>query len=179
VQLLIIRHAPAEDRVVFAARGRPDSERPLTERGRSKMRENARAVRALVGRIDAVAASPYARAVQTAEILASACAERGRPLAVETSTHLEPAGSRQGLLSWLGKLGEDPSVKTVAIVGHEPEVGHIAAWLVTGSATATLPLKKGGACLLDLAMPPVPGQAELRWLLPPALLRELAPRSRR
>jgi pimeloyl-ACP methyl ester carboxylesterase len=52
MQLLVIRHAIAEDRDAFAASGRDDSERPLTESGRDKMRRVARGLRELVPRID-------------------------------------------------------------------------------------------------------------------------------
>lgn len=41
MQLLVIRHAIAEDKSEFAATGRPDGERPLTKRGQKEMRRVA------------------------------------------------------------------------------------------------------------------------------------------
>ena len=72
MRLLIVRHAIAEDRVAFAATGKDDDERPLTEEGRSRMEQGARGLRQLVPALDLVATSPLVRAVQTAEILAGA-----------------------------------------------------------------------------------------------------------
>ena len=52
MQLLVIRHAIAEDREVFGNEGRPDSDRPLTEYGRRRMRKNARGLRRISPRLD-------------------------------------------------------------------------------------------------------------------------------
>jgi len=42
MQLLVIRHAIAMEREEYARTGRPDSDRPLTDTGRRRMRKNAR-----------------------------------------------------------------------------------------------------------------------------------------
>ena len=42
MRLLVIRHAPAEDRDEFAKTGKDDSERPLTDDGKAQMRRAAR-----------------------------------------------------------------------------------------------------------------------------------------
>src|SRR5882724_2462532 len=67
VRLLVVRHAIAEDPAVFAATGRSDAERPLTEKGRRRMRRVARGLKKLVPAIDGLATSPLVRAVETAE----------------------------------------------------------------------------------------------------------------
>lgn len=62
MELLIIRHAIAEDPVEHAKRGRGDDERPLTAKGVERMRQGAAGLRRLVPRVDVLAASPLARA---------------------------------------------------------------------------------------------------------------------
>ena len=48
MRLLFIRHAIAEDRDEWAKSGRPDAERPLTDRGRERMRRAARGLTRLL-----------------------------------------------------------------------------------------------------------------------------------
>ncbi len=68
MDIYIIRHAIAVDR------GTPeyedDSQRPLTEKGKKKMRQIASGLRALGVDFDFILSSPYIRARETAEILA-------------------------------------------------------------------------------------------------------------
>ena len=63
MDLLVIRHAIAEDREVFAGTGKDDSLRPLTDRGRERMQEGARGLVRLVDRLDVLATSPLTRAI--------------------------------------------------------------------------------------------------------------------
>ena len=72
MDLLVIRHAIAMDRDEFAETGQPDSERPLTDFGRRRMRKNARGLRAIVDTPEVIGTSPYPRAAETAEIVADA-----------------------------------------------------------------------------------------------------------
>jgi phosphohistidine phosphatase len=167
VDLLIVRHAIAKDRAGWGADGRPDDERPLTERGRSRMKRNAAGIVSACSGIDVVATSPFARAADTAHILARAL----RCQRVVELDALAPGGSRERLMHWLGDRGED---ERIALVGHEPDLGMLVSWLVAGAGSAPMEMKKGGACLLVFDGLPACGRGELRWFLPPALLRKLA-----
>lgn len=167
MRLLLIRHAPAEDRAAFARSGRPDCERPLTEQGRDKMRANARGLRELVAGLDVLATSPYTRAAETAAILADAF-EGSVPTPLEL---LAPDGARDQLLRWLRRHG---GPRTIAMVGHEPWLSETLAWLLTGSPNPLCEFKKGGACLLEFRGPAGPGGGVLHWLLSPAVLRKIA-----
>src|SRR6516162_3359703 len=62
MQLVIIRHAIAEDPREFASTGRPDSQRPLTEEGVTKMKRGVKGLRELIPEINLIATSPYVRA---------------------------------------------------------------------------------------------------------------------
>ena len=168
MQLLVIRHAIAEEREDFARGGRDDSERPLTEEGREKMRRGAAALRRIVPRIDLLASSPYVRAVQTAELVAEAY-EHGRPR-ITLVDSLTPNGALERFQSWVQRQSKAP---VIAIVGHEPQLGLLVTWLMSGLRESRVELKKGGACLLEFEGQPGPGVGTMRWLLTAGQLREL------
>lgn len=166
MRLLLVRHGPAGDREAWAAAGRDDALRPLTADGRRKVREAARGLGRLLDPPAALATSPLVRARDTAALLAR---ELGLPPAAEMAT-LAPGRHPRALLRWLDARRQ---AELLAVVGHEPSLGTLAGWLVTGRAAAILELKKGGACLLDLGDRPRPGGARLAWVATPAMLRAL------
>lgn len=167
MQLLLIRHAIAEDRARFAASGRDDGLRPLTAEGRRKMGEAARGIAGELPELDLIATSPLRRAVETAAILAEAYGGCPR---IEVAA-LGPAGRLEEMLAWLA--GENPR-RAVAAVGHEPDLGRLCAWLCAGRQLPILRFKKGGACLLDLGAEPAAGNATVLWAMTPGQLRRLA-----
>jgi phosphohistidine phosphatase len=167
MKLLLLRHAVAEDRATFAASGKEDRLRPLTEEGRKKMRRIGDALAGLLPEVALIATSPYARARDCAEILARAFS--GRPVLSETA-ELAPSGAPAALLKL---LQTQKSLPLVACVGHEPNLSQFAGWLLTGQQRSFLELRKGGACLLDFAGRIAPGSATLLWHLTPSLLRAL------
>jgi len=166
MDILLLRHAIAEDREQWADAGFPDSRRPLTTRGREKMKLGARGLALIAGPVDLVATSPYERAKGTARLVAKALGHP-RVVSIEALSAGRPA---LDTLRWLAGRRE----KRVLLVGHEPDLGRLAALLVHGEASPPLAMKKGGACLLHTPRRPSPGSAELRWFLTPALLRRMA-----
>lgn len=166
MELLVIRHAIAEDRAEFAAMGEDDGKRPLTEAGRRKMRKGARGLARVAPRIDLLVTSPLARAVETADIVAGAI---GSDRAVERP-ELEPEADPAAITEW---LGGQRGVDAVAVVGHEPHLSRLVEWLLTGRRKPFVNLKKGGACLLDLGARLRAGAATLEWLLTASQLRRL------
>jgi phosphohistidine phosphatase len=180
--LLVVRHAIAEDRERFARRGECDDLRPLSAKGKRRFRDGARGLAGLVERIDLLVASPLVRARQTADLLAAAYREA--PPRDETDA-LRPGAPPRELADWLAARaggGRDGSPgdggltagATVAVVGHEPHLSALVAWLVTGSGHAWIRLKKGSAVLLELHGTPSAGGATLLWALEPRQLRRLA-----
>jgi phosphohistidine phosphatase len=160
VQLLIVRHAIA----VEPAPGLADEERPLTEEGEKRFREAARGLAAVLDPPDVLLTSPWLRALQTAEIAASAWGK----VTPKPTTAL--AGGRfEDLAKVLhGYRGK----KLVAVVGHEPWLSELLARLLASSDASRFAFKKGGAALVDL-----PGElgegGSLVWSLPPRMLRAL------
>jgi phosphohistidine phosphatase len=64
----------------------------------------------------------------------------------------------------------------VALVGHEPWMGELVAWLTTGAPPhgSVFAFKRGGVAWLEGQ--PQPGQMVLQAFLPPKVLRELGER---
>ena len=170
MQLLIIRHAIAEDRDEFAASGRPDSERPLTDFGRRRMRKNAKGLKRIAPPVDLLATSPYERAADTADIVAETLGIKAAPAKVQSLT---PEHHPRDFLAWLAK---QKRAQTVAAVGHDPHLSRLIAWCAASHDVPFADLKKGGACLLsweDSAVPEA-GKATVAWILTPAHLRAIA-----
>jgi phosphohistidine phosphatase len=164
MQLLIVRHAIAEERETWAPRD--DSLRPLTADGKKKMKESAKGLCALVPKLDLLATSPLTRAKQTAQILAKVY-EKPEPTVTDV---LSPGQRPAAVVAW---LRTQSAHKIVAVVGHEPGLGSLASWLAAGSERSFLDLGKGGACLIDLAERIEAGEAMLAWVLRPSQLRKL------
>jgi len=167
MQLLVIRHAIAEDRTVFATSGQDDDVRPLTSFGRRRMRRNAEGLRRTASHIERLASSPLVRAQQTARIIA----DEYRIRDIEALDALRPGRHPRELLAWLAK---QPADATIAVVGHAPHVGALVSWCIAGVPEGQVVFKKGGVALVEFAGKPAAGKGELHWHLTPAHLRVLA-----
>jgi phosphohistidine phosphatase len=156
MQLFVIRHAVAED----VGPGIDDTARELTEAGKAKLRQAVRGLRALEIRFDRILTSPWKRAVQTARQL--------EPIAASPPvvTDLLTQSPRAELLALIAE-----HAKTTAVVGHEPWLGELAAWLAFGDTRHgdALIIKKCGVVWLEGTA--VPGGMQMRAAIPPRLLR--------
>ncbi len=166
MRLLVVRHAIAEDREAFARSHKDDATRPLTPDGRRKMERAALGLKELVPELDVLAASPYKRAVETAEIISAAFGG----LSVERVPDLAPGAGVDRVVSW---LADRHARGSVAVVGHEPDLGQLVCALLASTNGPFLELRKGAACLLELAGPVTRGAATLDWFLGPKHLRLL------
>lgn len=163
ITLYVVRHGIAAER---GDEYPDDAKRPLTPEGIASFREAVEGLSALGVRLDQVLTSPLVRARQTAEILAEILP--GRPPIAEVKA-LTPAGSAAAVVTALGEYGRRSSI---ALVGHEPGVGELAARLV--GARGTFSFKKGAVCRIDVGALPLTGPGELRWFATPRMLRKLA-----
>ena len=163
--LYLVRHAIAVER--DAPGVTTDAERALTPEGRIRMRRNVNGLKRLKVSIDEIWTSPLVRARQTAEVLAEGYALN---TAIQEEAALEPGGEVATLVQ---RLCERPLSSRIALVGHEPYLGELATYLLTGLWTGSIRFKKGGvACIkLDCLDPPIRG--ELRWLLAPRQLKSI------
>lgn len=165
-QLLVVRHAIAEDAAEWAREHPDDAGRPLTPEGRKKMKRVAEGLQTLVPDIQLLATSPLTRAVQTAEILTDVY---GGPKPVVVPA-LAPAQSAEDVATWLaGERRHD----TIAIVGHEPGLSRTVSWLLARSERSFLEIKKGAALLISFTDPLDAASGSLLWALTPSQLRAL------
>jgi phosphohistidine phosphatase len=114
MELILWRHAEAED-------GRPDLARKLTPKGREQARRIAAWIRQHVPPGFRVIVSPAARAQETAQALSPA---------FETSPLIAPGAPVASIL----RAGGWPDRESTAmLVGHQPDLGRAAAFLVSGA----------------------------------------------
>ena len=163
LQLYLVRHGIAAERGVKYA---DDSKRPLTSEGISEFKKAVRGLVELGVEIDQIISSPLTRAKQTAELLAQGL--QVKP-AVALSDSLAPAGSHAAVFQELAKHMRKGSI---ALVGHEPNMGELAARLI--GARTPLEFKKGGICRIDFEVFPPKGTGQLRWLATPKMLRKIS-----
>jgi phosphohistidine phosphatase len=160
-ELYLIRHALAEER---GDSWPDDAKRPLTDDGSNKMRKAARGLARMGVRFDVILCSPFVRTRQTAEIVATAFDERPPIVTMES---LAPGGSIQSVLADLERQARR---SRVALVGHEPGIGELAARLA--GARYPIEFKKGAVCRIDVKTFPA-GPGKLRWFLTTKILRAL------
>ena len=166
MDVLFIRHAIAEPRIDEGGVQPDDRLRALTGKGRRQMRRGAKGLRRVHPRIDVLVTSPLVRATQTAEIVSAAYGD----IEVVTASQLEPGAGAEVVAAWLRDL--EPA-GNVAIVGHEPDLGELATWLLNAREDSIIELGKGGACLVGAPSGVPAGGATLEWLLTPRQLRRL------
>jgi phosphohistidine phosphatase len=162
MRVVLFRHGPAGKR--DPERWPDDALRPLTSRGIGRTRDAAAGVVRLERGLSRILTSPLQRAAETAEILAEVCEAK---VPIETFEALAAGRSFRAILQRLAAI---PAEETVALVGHEPDLGKLAGVLLIG-APAALPLKKAGACAVAFEGPVAPGDGRLEWFLPPGALR--------
>lgn len=164
MHLFVIRHAIA----AAAEAGQDDAARELTPEGVRKFRRVVQGLRELDWWFDRILTSPWRRALATAELLAPIT--DGPTIATE----LLCDKPRPELFALIAETsGPQRKRHATAIVGHEPWLSELVAWLAFGDPHhgEALDLKKGGVVWLDGTA--VPGGMMIRAVLPPKLLRAL------
>ncbi len=166
MNLYIIRHAIAVEEETAGYES--DSERPLTDKGRKKMRQIAKGLRNLGVEFDLILSSPYVRARETSEILADVFKMKKNITFTES---LIPLATPELLI---GEINQTYSVNSIAVVGHEPHLSTLIGILVAENAKIDLTLKKGGVCYVTADdLHHNDHRATLEWLLTPGILTEI------
>jgi len=163
LEVYLIRHGVAAER---GDEFPDDSQRPLTSDGIAALRKEVRALEALGVGFDHIITSPLVRTRQTADVFAEHLSTRPT---VSNSDALAPAGSPAAVVKELAKHARKGRI---ALVGHEPGIGELAARFI--GARAAIPFKKGAICRIDFETLPPKGTGQLRWFLTPKMLRKLA-----
>lgn len=151
LRLYLLRHGIPEDG--------PDPK--LSEAGTAAMRRAASGMARLGFSFDFILSSPLRRAESTARIVADAAA--GNP---EVTIEQQLAGGCSAA-ALLGVLAAHRAGGNVLVVGHQPDMGRIAAELA--GCEDQLPFGRGTLCCLELAKLE-PGAATLVFHIPAELL---------
>ena len=164
MKLYFLRHGIAAER--GAGQYASDADRPLTTKGRRKLRRAATAMRAMELSFDVILSSPLVRARQTAELIANALHCRHR---LELTELLAPGASAAGLVRRMNQL----KPQSALLVGHEPDLSTFVSLLLTGGGGLATTFKKGGLCRLSAERLRADRCANLDWLVTPAQLESM------
>ncbi|MCC6138619.1 MAG: histidine phosphatase family protein [Bdellovibrionaceae bacterium] len=164
-ELILVRHAVAEDRLDFSKTGLPDTKRPLTDKGIHKMERISKWLEGqLESGVDFLCESPLLRSQQTVDILAEDISFKKRL----TLSELDPAHPPEKLCKKLDTLKWSRAI----VVGHEPHLSHLICFLTGISAKhyAELEMKKGGIASFRIDSALTDRKAKLQWLLTPKVI---------
>lgn len=160
-ELYLVRHAIAAER---GDDWPDDTKRPLTATGVSRFQEVVEGLAWFGVEIDEIYSSPLVRARQTADLLSAGLKDGP---AVRPLDELAPGHEPSTVLTALSKRVKR---RRVALVGHEPDLGELAAVLL--GAQRALPFRKGGVCRIDVNRLGASATGSLIWFLPPKVLRK-------
>lgn len=164
MDLLIVRHAIAFER--DRNRWRDDAERPLSPAGIRRARQAASGLKRFTKAPRRLLTSPLTRAAQTAQILTDFAGWPAAEQVPELAPEAPPSAVLRLLAHERGAL--------VAVVGHQPGLGHLlAACLLGEGAEFAVEMKKNAVACVSFDGAPRPGRGALHWLATPRMLRAL------
>jgi phosphohistidine phosphatase len=147
-----------------------EENRPLTEKGKRRVRQAAEGLAALDCEPTHLFTSSFVRAYDTARLLRSVVCPT---LKVETREELIVGAKPERLVELFRTL---PSDAVVVCVGHEPQLGEAVSLLLCGKALSNFPFKKAGAARIESEGILKPGEGRLCWWLQPMQLRAIGKR---
>ncbi|MCP9775351.1 histidine phosphatase family protein [Cyanobium sp. WAJ14-Wanaka] len=167
LEILLLRHGIAQE----LQPGLLDHDRALTQPGRLRSRAVVERLIAMELHCQGIFSSSLLRARQTAQIAVEAgLLLPGGQCQIEPGLAPGADARAPGADGWalVQRLRQQVCCDGLALdsrwalVGHEPDLGDLAALLI-GAPAGTIPLKKAGIALLQLG----PGAAQLRLLMAP------------
>ncbi len=147
-ELLVMRHGEAEH---HATR---DRDRELTARGELCARNAGSYLVNLGWQPQVLLASPYTRANQTAHCVAESLADT----TPQICDVLTPDHAPHAVADYLNTLNHE----RVMIVSHQPLVGSLLGWLLSGDIAQRVPMDTASLCLVQ-ADGFISGSAQLIW----------------
>lgn len=154
MDLILWRHAEAED----GGPDTPDTKRRLTARGEKQAYDMAKWLTPRLPKKIKILVSPAVRTQQTAHVLAL-------PFEIEPSIAVgATAADLIATTHWPDQTG------TTILVGHQPTLGRLAAWLLT-DVEADWSIKKGGLWWFAKRSREGRAQTLLRAVMNPEMLR--------
>jgi len=161
MEIYLLRHGIAE---LQGLRSIPDCDRLLTPEGERKLRRTGRWLEPRKDKPGLILSSPYRRAVQSAEVIR----EFFPDAKLRLSGVLTPEGDVRKAAALLAR--QNPAA-AVLISSHEPFLGKLSSYLITGSDRAVFEFKKAGLMKLSWEAPSASGGGALmEWFVSPGLL---------
>ncbi len=168
MRICIFRHGEALSKGDLSVSS--DAERPLVQDGIKNTRQAAEGLKALNLPFEAIFTSPWLRARQTAEILCHVLGLQGK-----LDELPELAGDRS-IEELMSAVSRHSTLDQVILVGHNPQLSDLAAYLLSLSMGMQVDLKKSGACTVEVERIPPKKPGTLLWMMTSKQLRALRPR---
>ena len=105
-----------------------DADRGLTAEGQRQAKECAAFMVRHIGRVDIIVSSPFKRTMETADVMAKALGAH-----VVSSKMFEPDGEPPAMWAEVERIAQ--ASEHVLIVGHDPSINKLLAWLISGGRT--------------------------------------------
>lgn len=150
MDLILWRHAEAED-------GAPDSARRLTDKGLKQAQQMAAWLKPRLPQATRILVSPAVRTQQTATALG---------MEFELA---EAVGLSANVSSFLAETGWPDADGAVLVIGHQPTLGQVAAYLLGGEAQYWS-VKKGAVWWISNRKRQGDGQTVLRCVMAPDMV---------
>ena len=166
MNLYVVRHCEAAPVGAGVVR---DADRPLSGRGEEDARALGRLLATVSPEISVILSSPLLRARRTAELISGAF---GSPPTLRVSENLAPGFRPKSFLEEAARGGPDAAV---LVVGHQPDMSHLIAYVIDVPAHGGIAFPAGAAAKLVLGTGNPPAEAHLEWLMPPLIARTLRP----
>jgi phosphohistidine phosphatase len=132
------------------------------------MARAAHGMRELELNFDLILTSPFLRASETAQIVATEFSNRRH---LQQTELLKPGGNLKELTRHLAALHR---TENLLLVGHEPQLSTLLATLLGARSPESFKMKKGALCLLGIEKIRLGPCAKLEWMLTCKQLARLA-----
>src|SRR5262245_40198088 len=163
MEIYLMRHG-----IPVKGAGTSDRERALSPEGIAETERAAAGLAAIGVRFDRIIASPLVRAAQTAAIVARA---QPSPVVPEEMEELAGGVVFERLFRAIGRIPPDARI---LLVGHEPDMSHLALALIGPPGGPSIPFGPGSTARIDVDGPPLSKPGTLVWLLTARLAGALA-----
>lgn len=156
--LYLLRHAEA------ATMASSDYQRPLTPKGQEQARHLGEFCYRMNLMPDLILASPVLRARQTAEVMASYFPKTPCHEVPWAACGMSPIQALEELQSW-------QKFPSILLVGHQPDLGYLAATLLSISRPQALRIRKGLFLGIETGATLRSDVGELQFFLPVSFLQ--------
>ena len=160
MNIYLIRHGDAEKSAVDIK----DVDRELTSSGKAKMKNAASSWKKIIEKFDCIYSSPLVRALQTAEIAATAYGIKSE---IIVDKKLSPGCKTESILEITNTAGKED----IAFVGHQPDFSEILSELISTKG-AYIDFKKGAIAKVVFGNKVSAARGTLEFLIPASLFKE-------